>query len=324
MGVLMSGRFLLSSDNGIVSDMKTKQIVWLLAILALLSTCGCAQTSKYARKLERGAAYDPSSTAVVEPMIEFSYQDASHPDLIALCEALAFDEYLSSRAHLSETELIIDMIGYVHALVPWNGSAQWPSGSLNTLSILSHDKNTEEGVNCRMKAIILQELYLAAELPARMISCIPLDDKDSDSHVIVSVWSSELNKWIWADPSFNAYVLDRDGNLASIEDVRKGLVEGHTFFLNSDAVVQEKPLSESFYFGYYMRKNLYAFITPMEAKYNYEGSEGARYSIMLLPAIELPLDSEQLIEQYRFRDSFYTRYSISNPQLFWEPPQKTI
>jgi hypothetical protein len=314
----------LSPDGSFatVVDMEVKRIFWGALGLAMLLSVGCVGTDKYGAKLERGAAYDPEATSAIASYIDFTYQEANHPDLVALRESLSFDEYLASKAHLSETELILDLIGYVHALVPWDGSAPWPEGSLNTLGILAHARDAQQGVNCRMKAIILQELYLAAGIPARMVSCIPLDANDSDSHVIVAAWSNEKGRWIWADPSFNAHVMNGEGKLVGIEEVRNGLVEGRQFHLNPEAVVREEPLTESFYFDYYMKKNLYAFITPMEAAFDYEGSPGDRYSVMLVPAIELPANEEQLVKHHRFRESSYTRYVLSDPQLFWKPPER--
>ncbi|MGM0432802.1 MAG: transglutaminase domain-containing protein [Spirochaetota bacterium] len=290
-------------------------------LIVIATSVGCSDEYLYKRKLKRGAVYDPEYTAHLAANIEYSYQQPGHADLGELREALAFDTYLRSRDHLSEIELILDMIGYVHELVLWDGSAAWPEGSLNTLNILAHAEENQQGVNCRMKAVILQELYLAAGFPARMVSCIPLDKEDSDSHVIVSVWSQQLGKWIWADPSFNAYVRDEQGKLMSIAQVREGLIRGESFCLNEDAVLMDKPLESSFYFDYYMMKNLYVFITPMRAAYDYEGSQGSRYSIMLVPQNELPENKADLQQEYRFRDSVFTRYVISDPSLFWAAPE---
>ena len=305
-----------------VFDMRLHRIANILIAFFLFSSIGCVGTNAYERKLVEGAHYDPTATEDIASMIVFTYQEANEPGLVALREALSFDEYLASKAHLSETELILDLIGYVHALVPWNGTAAWPSTSLNTLTILSHAQTMQAGVNCRMKAIMLQELYLAAGIPARMVSCIPLDENDSDSHVIVSVWSNELKKWIWADPSFNAYVMNGEGQLASIEEVRNGLIHNERFFLNADAELRGEPLSESFYFDQYMMKNLYAFISPLAAAYDYEGSKGDRYSVMLVPARDLPDDEQKLIQRYHVRESSFTRYVLSDPQLFWKPPDR--
>ena len=300
--------------------MRKQLLILVLMSITTLAMTGCANLV-YARKLSAGAAYDPAVTSHLASEISWSYQEADHRDLEALREELGLDTYLNSISHLSETERIIELISYVHELVEWDGSAPWPEGELNTLNILQYAQEHELGVNCRMKAIILQELYLAAGYPARMISCIPLDEHDADSHVVVSVWSQDMQQWILADPSFNAYVTDSSGKPLSIEEVRIGLIENMSMYLNDGAVIRGEKMEESFYLDYYMKKNLYAFITPMEAVYGYEGSPGERTSVMLLPAREIPKDPSGLIFRYQFRDSDFTRFIISDPELFWAPPR---
>lgn len=300
--------------------MRRRLLALVLMTITTLAMTGCANLV-YARKLSAGAAYDPAATAHLASEISWSYQEADHRDLEALRKELGLDAYLDSISHLGETERIIELITYVHELVEWDGSAPWPEGELNTLNILHFAQEHDMGVNCRMKAIILQEIYLAAGYPARMVSCIPLDENDADSHVVVSVWSQDMKQWILADPSFNAYVTDSSGKLLSIEDVRIGLIENTSMHLNDEAVIRGEKLEQSFYLDYYMKKNLYAFITPMEAVYGYEGSPGQRTSVMLLPARELPEDPSGLIFRYQFQDSDFTRFIISDSELFWQPPR---
>ncbi len=303
-----------------------------LLLMILLSSCstGTARIEEYRSKLIRGAVYDPAVTAHISDQLQFSYTPPSDPDLTALRERIEQESGLNldRRSRVdedNETALIIDLISYVHRLVPWDGSAPWPEGILSTENILAFAEDQGIGVNCRMKAIILQEAYLSAGLPARIVSCIPMDPNDRDSHVIVTVWAETLGKWVWADPSFNAYVTDENGTLAGIREVREGLIAGRRFFLNDDARIRSETLDPVFYFDYYMTKNLYGFISPLEAAYGYEGSPGERYCLMLVPACELPRmgsnETEPFVQHYQFRESSFTRFIVSDPDLFWSPPQ---
>ena len=208
---------------------------------------------------------------------------------------------------------------YVYRIVPWDGSAPWPKGVLSTDTILSYAKEHDIGVNCRMKAIILQELALSCGIPARMISCVPWDPKDTDSHVIVIAYAKELNRWVWADPSFNVMLQDSQGSFVGISEVREGLISGESFHFATEARIRNEQLTEAFYLDYYMTKNLFACISPLEAQYGYEGSSGERTRIVLVPA-SVYQHSEQHSRSFSFRESRYTEYMISNPDVFWQLP----
>lgn len=56
-------------------------------------------------------------------------------------------------------------------------------------------------------AQMLNECYLAMGFKSRFITCMP-KVMINDCHVINAVYSNTLNKWLWMDPTFNAYVTD--------------------------------------------------------------------------------------------------------------------
>ena len=57
----------------------------------------------------------------------------------------------------------------------------------------------------------------------------------NDCHVINAVYSNTLDKWLWMDPTFNAYVTDEKGNLLGIGEVRERLRKNEPIVLNEDA-----------------------------------------------------------------------------------------
>jgi hypothetical protein len=298
--------------------MKHSAIIRIISIAVTFMALGsaCTTTSQYAEKLQNGATYGMVTPSETADKIVFTYQSMDHADLTALRNTLRLETIAGDGP---ESEQIIRLMQFVHQLVPWDGSAPWPQGTLHTINILNHSKETNQGVNCRMMSIILQEVYLAMGFPARIVGCLPLDPNDNDSHVITTVWAADLGKWLWMDPSFNTYVMDKYNNPMSIEEVREGLIAGRQFKLSEGANVRGNRIKESFYFDYYMTKNLYAMVTPLEARYGYEGSPGQRFVVMLVPAIEYPENPQDCIQQYSFRESIFTRYIISDPRLFWQP-----
>lgn len=56
-------------------------------------------------------------------------------------------------------------------------------------------------------AQMLNECYLAMGFKSRFITCMP-KVMINDCHVINAVYSNTLDKWLWMDPTFNAYVTD--------------------------------------------------------------------------------------------------------------------
>ena len=56
-----------------------------------------------------------------------------------------------------------------------------------------------------------------------------------DCHVIVTAYSTTLKKWVWLDPTFNAYVMNQKEELLSIQEVRERLVEGKPLLLTPEA-----------------------------------------------------------------------------------------
>jgi hypothetical protein len=121
------------------------------------------------------------------------------------------------------------------------------------------------GYNCRALAISLTEALLAEGIPARYITCESKAwDTDNDCHVICVAWSESLNKWIWVDPTFAAYVTDENGVLLHPGEVRYRLQHDLPLVLNSDANWNNKVVqTRENYLEEYMAKNLYIMSANM-------------------------------------------------------------
>ena len=49
------------------------------------------------------------------------------------------------------------------------------------------------------------------------------------------VYSNTLDKWIWVDPTNNAWVMDENGIMLSVQEVRERLRDGRPVTLNEEA-----------------------------------------------------------------------------------------
>lgn len=69
---------------------------------------------------------------------------------------------------------------------------------------------------------------------ARHISGLP-QKYIGECHSIDVVYSNTLDKWIWVDPTNNAWVMDENGIMLSVQEVRERLRDGRPVILNEEA-----------------------------------------------------------------------------------------
>ncbi len=77
-----------------------------------------------------------------------------------------------------------------------------------------------QGINCRAKAQILNEMCLSLGIYARKVWIMPLSPYDNDCHVVNEVWDTILQKWVMLDITNNQYWLDENGIPLSVLEIR--------------------------------------------------------------------------------------------------------
>lgn len=93
---------------------------------------------------------------------------------------------------------------------------------MNALSLLEYSLDDKsQGINCRNKAQILNEMCLALGIYARKVWIYPYSGYDSDCHVVNEVWDTSLNKWVMLDITNNQYWVDENGTPLSVLEIRK-------------------------------------------------------------------------------------------------------
>ena len=92
---------------------------------------------------------------------------------------------------------------------------------MNALDLLQYSlNNKKQGINCRSKAQILNEMCLALNIFSRKVWIMPNSSYDNDCHVVNEVWDSQINKWIMLDITNNEYWVDENGTPLSILEIR--------------------------------------------------------------------------------------------------------
>ncbi|MDR3285928.1 MAG: transglutaminase-like domain-containing protein, partial [Prevotellaceae bacterium] len=214
--------------------------------------------------LQQAGGYKSADTSRLP---HFKYESASNGNLKDVRKYFNLDSIAGQGDEISK---ILNLLAWVHNTIRHDGNNQ-ALCEFDAIDIYNYYKATGKGVNCRHLAITLNECYLAMGIKSRFITCLPMDEDDQDCHVINSVYSETLKKWLWIDPTNNAYVKDENGNLLSIAEVRQRLIDNLPLVLNSDANWNnQNPRTKEEYLDSYMAKNLYWIQCPAVSKFNAE------------------------------------------------------
>lgn len=214
--------------------------------------CGDDVKSKL-RILKESPAYAPDSSMT---NIKFKYATPDDSLLTLSRERFNLDSIAGTGNDISR---IKNLLYWVHNNITHDGSNGLAPGPRNLRNNYDSARLNGCGYNCRALAICLAEALLAEGIPARYLTCLPKAwDKDNDCHVICVAWSKSLNKWIWVDPTFAAYVTDENGVLLHPGEVRYRLQHDMPLVLNSDANWNNRfTQTKENYLDNYMAKNLY-------------------------------------------------------------------
>ena len=199
--------------------------------------------------------------------IEFIYQPKESMNLRMVRDYFKLDSVAGQGDELSK---ILNLMHFAHDNIRHDGSNR-AFAEMDAIDLYNYYKTTGKGVNCRQLAISLCEMYLSMDIPARYVTCMPADSLDFECHVINTVWSSQLQKWLYIDPTFDAWVMDENGTLLSIAEVRERLINDQPLVLCETANWNhESPQTKEDYLETYMAKNLYYFVCKKLNRFNPE------------------------------------------------------
>jgi hypothetical protein len=266
--------------------------------------------------LKKGQEYNYSDERFIP---EFTYLSKEDSNLVKTRLVLKLD---SVAGKANEISRILNILHWVHFAAWHDGEANNPT-SKNALDLISYCKTQSRGMTCRMMATILNECYLSLGIKSRIVTCMPKEIKFDECHVINAVYCNQLNKWLWIDPTFDAYVMDDKGVLLGIEEVRERLTNKQPIILNPEANWNRltSQLKED-YLERYMTKNLYRLECQVASGYNTETwFPGKEISyIELLPLDGLGQDIQRHEEIVSKTGVKFIYYKTNNPDLFWTKP----
>ena len=156
---------------------------------------------------------------------------------------------------------------FVASNIPHDNQKEWPE-HVNAIGLWEYTKNVAPAFNCRLHSLFSFELFLAAGIDAKFITCMPQDDNDNDCHVVNEVWLPELGKWAMIDTDMGGhYITDKDGTPLSLAEMREHYISGDDMILWAE--FKNKAGKEDWYYSY-MSKNTYWFSCWGELSYYQE------------------------------------------------------
>lgn len=272
----------------------------------------------YVYILKRGEKFNNNDKREIP---NFTYQSSNNPNLSILRKAFNLDSIAGTG---NDVLKIINLLHWIHYLIPHDGNHENPVVK-NAMSLISECKRDNRGLNCRGIATVLNESYLAMGIKSRIVTCLPKDSlkMDDDCHVINMVYSDTLKKWLWIDPTNDAYVMNEKGELLSIEEVRQRIINEEPLILNPDANWNRKisVIKEEYLYSY-MAKNLYMLECSANSEYNMETNEQGkiRTYIRLLPLDYYNQSPDKTEETDQSTKSNIVTYKTNNSKLFWQKP----
>lgn len=256
--------------------------------------------------LKKSAPYTPGSG----PKIDFAYASPSDSLLTATRLRFNLDSVAGNGDELSR---IKNLLHFVHESVRHSGNAPYPNVPMNFGALYDYCKAENAGINCRLMAIMLAEVLLAEGIPARYLTCLPkFYETDTECHVIAAAWSKDLGKWIWVDPTFDAWVTDENGVMLGPSEVRNRLIAGQPLLLNDYANWNhENKQTVEDYLKTYMAKNLYIIGCNTINQAEPEGKRCSR---------PVPAKQGEWIYLVPEGTSYRADADTTDPEAFWAAP----
>ena len=253
----------------------------------------------YLDVLRKAARYNYSDDRAI---LKITYPPADNPVLKSIRQKFNLDSIAGFGNEISK---ILNLLHWVHNTFPHDGGKDVPDYK-SRIVLMTSTISQHLTLDCGTLSTVLSDCYLAMGIKARRIICLPKDSTDFDCHSIVTVYSNSLKKWLWMDPTHEAYVMNEQDVLLGIAEVRERLINGKPLILNPDANWNHKisDTRENYLFSY-MAKNLFA----LQCIGDREGESKTN--------VLLPLDYKGIIP----RTASTKPKCTNNPNLFWSKPE---
>lgn len=252
--------------------------------------------------------------------VEFHYAAPTDEDLRKLHDTYHLDA-VAGRG--PETDRIINLMSWVYRLTGHANEPEFPK-ELNALNLIPLAEVKHMAMNCVMKTIILNEVYLAMGFESRHTHLLPAENEDEESHYITSVFSRTLDRWIMMDPDFGVHVTDDEGAILGIAEIRRRLIAGQPMVVRPVDMPPNilartwsdlRDLIDGTSYLWYLRKNIFKIECPQNSLFS-QRSKPNRLYFQLIP------DGyrEELLQGPKTAENGNRIVYLNDEALFWARP----
>jgi len=212
------GKFLIIALSAIVFAVI---VVWIVVPLARERSRCVSMGKQWVDLLKKHPLFSAQETGYPVD-VKFHYAEPGDADLNRLRDLYDLETIAGQG---SEIDQIINLMSWVYRLAGHANEPAIPT-ERNAFAFIHMAKVEDKQINCYMKTVILNEVYLSMGFYSRHTHLLPHSHEERESHFITSVYSHTLGKWILMDPDFGLYVTDEMGNILGVMEIRRQLISG--------------------------------------------------------------------------------------------------
>jgi hypothetical protein len=193
---------------------------------------------------------------------------------------------------------------------------------LNAFNLIHLAKVEHMQINCYMKTVILNEVYLAMGFESRQTHLLPHSNEEDESHFITSVYSRTSGKWILMDPDFGVYVTDEKGDVLGVAEIRARLIGGKPMVVETvstgrltKAWENLRSSIEGADYLWFLTDFIFKIRCPQNSLFDQESKPNKVY-------FELIPDNyrEELLQEPKITERGNKIIHINDEGLFWQKP----
>jgi len=311
---------------------KRVRVIVMAVVIAAVAVVTAVYVIPAARDRSQNVALGREWIGLLRKHPTFSRARPSSPADIAFAYADPTDENLSRLRELydleaiagqgSETERIINLMSWVYRLTGHANEPEIPK-ELNAFSLIRLAQVEHMQINCYMKTVILNEVYLAMGWQSRQTHLLPHSHEEEASHFVTSVYAPTLGKWIAMDPDFGAYVTDDKGDILGVSEIRARLVVGQPLrAIDVDAggrLAEAWGRVRNFIWGadypWFLTDFVFKIRCPQRSLFNQAAEPGRVYFELIPDGYR-----EELLAEPTITDSGRIIVYTNDEDLFWQQP----
>lgn len=252
-------------------------------------------------------------------IVWFYYADSSDKNLRLLCDTYDLD---SVAGYGSEISRIVNLTKWVYGLTGHANNPEFPK-EVNAFTLIHMATVEDQTINCYMKTVILNEVFLSMGFYSRQTHLLPHSHEKDESHFVTSVYSQTLGKWLWMDPDFGIYLVDEEGNILGYTEIRRRLISGNPLIeqnLQTDQSWFSKVWDlficyvEAADYQWYLSKNIFKVRCQQKSMFNQRSKPDKVYFELIPDGYR-----KELLNTSKTTERGEIIY-INDEQLFWKAP----